>query len=67
MMTIVMSVCSVLSAHCKEVELVFADLTLVQCQMGIGSQVEMAKWTAGHPNWIIAKWRCRPAGTVAKI
>jgi hypothetical protein len=30
-------------------------------------QMELAKWTVGHPNWAIRKWSCGRAGRYAKI
>lgn len=54
-------------AHCRDVSLIFADLSPIQCQMGIGSQIQMQKWKAAHPNWVIGKWRCQVPGQFAKI
>ncbi len=29
-------------------------------------QMELAKWTRGHPKWRIKKWKCGRAGLFAK-
>jgi hypothetical protein len=53
-------------AQCKDVPLVYSDLSLMQWQIGIAAQIEIAKWHEGHPNWRVAKYRCQMPGTFAK-
>ena len=46
--------------QCKPLSLMFADepgVTL-QCQMGVGSPVQLARWRDGHPGWFVKRWRC---------
>lgn len=70
MLEILASVCLTADpGKCKDVHLTFIaesqNVTQQQCfQFG---QIELAKWTAGHPDWRIAKWSCRPAREVANI
>lgn len=69
MIEIVASVClAVAPGACKDITLTFVaerPVTVQQCfQYG---QIELAKWSEGHPGWRVARWRCgRPAG-IAKI
>lgn len=68
MIELIVSVCLIDEPNrCKDVRLNFLaeSVTLHQCVMF--GQVEIAKWSEGHPKWQVAKWRCRPAETVAKI
>jgi len=68
MIELVVAVCSILhGASCKEVSLVFADVSLLQCQIGAGAQIEVAKWKSEHPEWSVHTYRCQPAGTFAKL
>ncbi|MGQ0456539.1 MAG: hypothetical protein ACT4OU_05700 [Hyphomicrobium sp.] len=68
MIELVVAVCMIdQPSRCKDVHLNFeADsVTTQQCMMF--GQIEMAKWIGEHPNWIIQRWVCQPAGQVAKI
>ena len=68
MIEIVVTICSILhGASCKEVSLVYSDLSLMQCQIGIAAQMEIAKWNEGHPNWRIEKYHCQNSGEFAKL
>lgn len=42
---------------CEDRSLLFVDITPMTCMMG--AQSELAKWTAEHPHWRIASWKCR--------
>ncbi|MFN3867707.1 MAG: hypothetical protein ACK4MF_01420 [Hyphomicrobiaceae bacterium] len=67
MIEIVMSVCIIAEpTRCEDVRLSYmADaITPHQCMMY--GQAEIAKWMEGHPKWRVAKWRCGPAGRIAK-
>jgi len=67
MTTLALFVCSILhdSGRCKEVELQFADVSVMTCTMG--AMPIAAQWATEHPNWRIAKWSCRQAGLYAKV
>jgi hypothetical protein len=67
MIAIVVSVCSLLanSGKCKDVELVYADVSLMTCMMA--GMPEVARWADQNPNWTVKRWRCEEAGRVAKI
>lgn len=68
MIELVIAVCSILhGASCKEVSLVFADVSLLQCQIGVGAQMEIAKWKSEHPEWSTHKYHCQQAGQFAKL
>jgi hypothetical protein len=54
------------TAQCKDVSLGYSDLSLMQRQIGIAAQMEIAKWQEGHPNWPVAKFRCQ-IRTFAKL
>jgi hypothetical protein len=66
MTTLAMIVCSILhdGGRCKEVELTYADISVMTCLMA--GMPEVARWGSEHPNWTVAKWSCRPAGLYAK-
>ena len=68
MIELVVAVCLIdQPERCKDVHLNFAaeNVTPQQC-MQYG-QMEMAKWIGDHPGYRIMKWRCGPAGQMAKI
>ena len=55
MIEIAAAVCMISSAqHCRDIVLSFEadDVTPVSCMMQ--GQIELAKWTEGHPNWRIS-------------
>lgn len=47
-------------AQCKNVSLVFADVSPMQCLMG--AQPEMAKWVLRHPEHKVESWKCQSLG-----
>ena len=51
---------------CRVVTLTFTDVPVIQCQMGIAAQSEVAKWLEAHPNHFARKRKCRLAGQFAK-
>ena len=53
-------------AQCHTVSLTFADVSLIQCTMGVGAQAEVSKWLAVHPGYSARRHRCRVAGQFAK-
>lgn len=52
---------------CRDVSLTFAETSLVQCQIGIGAQMQIADWKKGHPNWRVGRYHCQIPGTFAKL
>lgn len=65
MIELVLTACSVLQgAQCKEVSLVYSDVSLMTCM--VGAQPQIAIWAESHPNWNVTKWSCRAAGQYAK-
>jgi hypothetical protein len=68
MIELVVTVCSILhGAHCREVSLTFAELSLMQCQIGVGAQMQIMEWGRAHPNWRVERYRCQIPGTFAKL
>lgn len=68
MIEVVALVCSMQAPlRCKDVHLSFAADTVTPQQCMMYGQMELAKWTQGHPNWQIHKWSCGRAGRFAKI
>jgi hypothetical protein len=53
--------------RCKDVALIFSEEAVTPMQCLIGAQPQIAKWSEGHPRWVVKKWACRPAGRIAKI
>lgn len=45
-------------ATCEEHGLLYQDLSPHTCVMG--AQPALADWIAGHPDYRIARWTCRP-------
>jgi hypothetical protein len=56
-----------LGAQCRDFSLTFAEVSLLQCQIGIGAQMQIAEWKKGHPNWQVKKHHCQIPGTFAKL
>lgn len=56
-----------LGTRCRDVSLTFAETSLVQCQIGIGAQMQIADWKKGHPNWRVERYHCQIHGSVAKL
>ncbi|HVT27650.1 MAG TPA: hypothetical protein VHE81_06490 [Lacipirellulaceae bacterium] len=65
MIELVMWAC--MGLNCRDVSLTFADISLLQCQIGMAAQNEVAKWKSEHPNWRVEKYRCQIPGTFAKL
>jgi hypothetical protein len=72
MVSIFFMACSILhSGTCVEREIQLSNdpiqgVTLLNCQIGLVSQIELAKWQQTHPNWIIGRHRCGPSGQYAR-
>ena len=43
--------------QCEERSLIFTDVSPMACMMG--AQPELAKWTATHPAFHVAGWKCQ--------
>lgn len=69
MLEIVASVClAAQPAQCKDIHLSFAEeQNVTQQQCFYFGQIELAKWSVGHPNWMIQRWKCGKARAVANI
>jgi hypothetical protein len=68
MIEIALTACSIVSgAHCRDFSLTFAEVSLLQCQIGIGAQMQITEWGRSHPNWRVSKYRCQIPGTFAKL
>lgn len=68
MLELLLSVCLIdAPERCKDVALTYSaeNFTPFQCMMG--AQPEIAKWSEGHPNWVVKRWVCQPAGRFAKL
>lgn len=53
--------------QCRDVVLTFAAENVTPTSCMTYSQIELAKWTVGHPNWRITRFTCRPAGKFANL
>lgn len=68
MIELIVSVCMIDDpSKCKDVRLNFMAEAVSVHECMLYGQVEIAKWTEGHPNWAIKGWKCGVAGQVAKI
>jgi hypothetical protein len=67
MIELVISACQLFGAQCHDVSLVFADVSLMQCQIGMGAQMQIAKWKNEHPQWRVERYHCQIPGTFAKL
>ncbi len=68
MIELVVAVCLIdAPSRCKDVKLNFEADSVSPQQCVMYGQFEMAKWIGEHPNWVIQRWTCQPAGQVAKI
>jgi hypothetical protein len=65
MIELVMWAC--MGLECRDVSLTFAEVSLMQCQIGMAAQMQIAKWTNEHPNWRVERYRCQVPGTFAKL
>lgn len=62
MMELVFVAC-LLSApdRCEERSLQYVDVpSVMTCVMG--AQPQLAEWAEAHPNWRVARWKCRTPG-----
>jgi hypothetical protein len=67
MLELIVSVCLVQDpGRCKDVHLSFIADTVTPHQCMMNGQIEIAKWTEGHPNWRVMRWTCGRPGVVAK-
>jgi hypothetical protein len=68
MIEIIASVCLIANAaECKDVRFTFLAEAVSPRECMMFGQFELAKWSAGNPNWAIRRWSCGVAGRVAKI
>jgi hypothetical protein len=68
MIELVVAVCMIdQPATCKDVHLSFEAQGVSTHQCLMQGQFEMAKWIGEHPDWSVHRWKCQPAGQVAKI
>lgn len=66
MIELALVVCSIVEgAKCKDVSLVYADVSMITCM--VAAQPQIAAWAEGHPNWKVTRWSCRVPGQYAKI
>jgi len=67
MIELVFSVCLADAPdRCKDVRLTFIAESVTPQQCMLHGQAEIAKWAEGHPNWRVRRWKCGPAGLMAK-
>lgn len=65
--SISMAVCSILHGGCHiETLTVDPELGAIPYMAMKGVEIEMAKWSAEHPEYTIAKWALHPMSRVAK-
>ena len=65
---LIASVCSILhGATCKNVTMTFAADQVSHFECMAYGQIALADWSASHPNWTIARWRCAVAGQTAGL
>lgn len=68
MIEIVASVCMIANpGACKDVHLSFAEESVTPQQCFYFGQIELAKWSEGHPNWTIQRWKCGQTRDVANL
>jgi hypothetical protein len=60
MIAIILSACLLSNGSvCREHRIPLpADVSAFQCMMT--AQIQLARWSAEHPQWRIVRWRCRP-------
>jgi hypothetical protein len=51
---------------CKPVTLTYAGEGLTPMQCMVGSQAQLAEWSAANPKWRVKRWGCRPARMYSK-
>jgi hypothetical protein len=68
MYVLIFTVCSIVhGANCRELSPLPLDANTQVIGCAIASQMEGAKWVAGHPNYYVQKATCQPAGRFAKL
>lgn len=68
MIELAMSVCLISEpTRCKDVSLTFNEESISVQQCAMSSIGTVAEWSAQHPQWAVARWQCREAGTVANL
>ena len=64
---ITMAVCSILHGGCHAENLtVQPEFSAIPYMAMKSVEVEMAKWSADHPEYTIAKWSLHPMSRIAK-
>ena len=64
---IVFAACSILHGGCHaETITVDPDLSPIPYMQFKNVSIELAKWSADHPEYTIAKWALRPMSRIAK-
>ncbi len=53
--------------QCKEISLTYEPDTISVFACAMYGQAELAKWSEGHPEWRVSRWRCGEAGRVVKL
>jgi hypothetical protein len=53
--------------RCRDMTLTFEAENVSPLACVMNGQIELSKWTEGHPGWKISRFTCRPAGQVAKL
>ena len=69
MLTLLFKVCLIANpSSCEQRQLIFSDetVTVTQCSLGIAGQKQIADFMKNRPNKFVARWKCEPAGQMAK-
>ncbi|KUO55353.1 MAG: hypothetical protein APF80_05050 [Alphaproteobacteria bacterium BRH_c36] len=68
MIELVLSVCLISApATCKDVSLSYMGDQVTPQQCMFRGQITVAQWSAGNPQWRIAKWKCGAPQEFAKL
>lgn len=68
MIEIAAAVCLIADpARCREISLTYEPDAISVFVCAMYGQSELAKWSRGHPEWRVTRWRCGDAGQVAKL
>lgn len=68
MIELVMSVCLISAPDsCKDVNLSYMSDRVTPQQCMYRGQITAARWSAEHPKWRIAKWKCQASREFAKL
>ena len=63
MIELIFSVCLVHQPdQCHNERMSFFQTRVTPGQCVMMGQIEIARWMDGHPNYVLKKWSCRPAG-----